>query len=349
MQTSQQHKRFDWKSLLPSSLVSLTIHVAILITAGMSMKGCDNGAPSAAGGQDFREIGLAFVNDNSDAATNQPAQNPQDSDVEQPSEPDADVQAQQQQQAAVPTEAPNVAEFINPASAEQQITSSTQVDLSNTVGPGSPMSGLPEIGGGLAELIRPRGTSGMGSAGSITPGPGETSFMDIVGKGQSFVYVIDTSGSMIHDRRLELAKSQLKGSLRLLQPNQKFQVLFYNNSVTPINLRSRPAEDMYPATLQYLRLAIGAIDLQVPDYGTAHLPAIERALLLQPDVIYFLTDGATPVLTSAELKRVQQRNRGGAEIHVIEFATGAAESRAFSWLQSLAADSGGQYRRIAVQ
>jgi len=189
----------------------------------------------------------------------------------------------------------------------------------------------------------------MGSAGSITPGPGETSFMDIVGKGQSFVYVIDTSGSMIHDRRLELAKSQLKGSLRLLQPNQKFQVLFYNNSVTPINLRSRPAEDMYPATLQYLRLAIGAIDLQVPDYGTAHLPAIERALLLQPDVIYFLTDGATPVLTSAELKRVQQRNRGGAEIHVIEFATGAAESRAFSWLQSLAADSGGQYRRIAVQ
>lgn len=348
MQTTQQHNRFQWKSLLPSSLVSLTIHVAILITAGMSMKGCDNGPPSAAGGQDFREIGLAYVNDHSDAATNQPAQNPQDSDVEQPSEPDAQADVPQQQP-AVPTEAPNVAEFINPESAEQQTTSSTQVDLSNTVGPGSPLSGLPEIGGGLAELIRPRGTSGMGSAGSITPGPGETSFMDIVGKGQSFVYVIDTSGSMIHDRRLELAKSQLKGSLRLLQPNQKFQVLFYNNSVTPINLRSRPMEDMYPATLQYLRLAIGAIDLQVPDYGTAHLPAIERALLLQPDVIYFLTDGATPVLTSAELKRVQQRNRGGAEIHVIEFATGAVESREFSWLQSLAADSGGQYRRIPIQ
>lgn len=330
-------------------MVSLAVHVVVLVMAGLSMQGCDQGAPTAAGGQDFREIGLAFVNDSSDAVSDQAAQNPQESDVEEPSDSDADPQTQVQP--AVPTEAPNVAEFLNHTTAETAAvqTDSTQVDMSATVGPGSPISGLPEIGGGIADLIRPRAPSGMGSAGSITPGPGETSFMNIVGKGQKFVYVIDTSGSMIHDDRLKLAQSQLKGSLRLLEPNQKFQILFYNNSVSPINLRGRPAEDLYPATLQYVRLAISAIDLQVPDYGTAHLPAIERALLLQPDVVYFLTDGATPSLTSAELKRVRSRNRRGAEIHVIEFATGAAESRKFSWLQSLAADSGGQYKRIAVK
>jgi hypothetical protein len=345
MQTPQQNKRFSLKSLLPSSLVSLTVHVAILIMAGMSMKGCESSAPSAAGGQDFREIGLALINDSSDAVSNQRAQNPQDTDIQQPS----DLVTKPEQQPAVPTEVPNVAEFLNQNTAQSTATTTgTQIDLSDTVGPGRPISGIPEIGGGLAELIRPRGTSGMSPAGSLTPGPGETAFMDIVGKGQSFVYVIDTSGSMIHDRRLELAKSQLKGSLQLLQPNQKFQVLFYNNSVTPINLRGRVAEDMYPATAQYLLLAVQAIDLQVPDYGTAHLPAIERALLLQPDVIYFLTDGATPALTTAELKRVRQRNRN-TEIHVIEFATSAPESRLFTWLQSLAADSGGQYRRITMQ
>lgn len=347
MQPHPQRKSFSLRSLLPSSVVSLVVHAAILVFAGMSLRGCDSGAPSAAGGQDFREIGLAFLNDDSEAVSNLAAHNPLDTDVIQPSVPDP----QPVPQPVIPTEAPSVSELMsqNPTTKETTRDNESKLDSSSTVGPGGPLSGLPEIGGGLSQLIQPQGNSGVGSAGSLTPGPGETSFMDIVGKGRSFVYVIDTSSSMIHDRRLELAKSQLKRSLRLLQPSQRFQVLFYNLQVTEINLRDRPFADLYPATKVNVQLAVRAIDLQTPSSGTKHIPAIQRALLLQPDVIYFLTDGETPSLSVPELKDVRRRNGGGAEIHVIEFATGSRESRKISWLQMMASESGGQYRRLMVK
>lgn len=346
MKTSPARQGFSLRSLLPSSLISLTVHVAILIFAGMSLRGCETGAPSAAGGQDFREIGLAYVNDNSDDVSDISAQNPHDTDVVQPSVPDPQPQVQPR----IPTEVPSVSELLNQnrSTSESTTANDSEVDLSQTIGPGQPISGLPEMGGGLSEMIRPQGTSGAGSAGSLTPGPGETSFMDIVGKGRSFVYVIDTSSSMIHDRRLDLAKSQLRRSLRLLEPNQQFQVLFYNQQVTPINLRSRPYQDLYPATSVHIQLAVQAIDMQVANFGTVHLPAIQRSLMLEPDVIYFLTDGETSSLTPADLKELRRRNRG-TEIHVIVFAAGSRESREVSWLETMARQSGGQYRRITVK
>jgi len=316
-----------------------------MVFAGMSLKGCDKGAPMAAGGQEFREIGLAMVNDNSNQNTNQPTNNPQDTEDQQPPVPDA-----QPEPPAVPTKAPSVSELLNPSLSEapSDTAQDSQLDLSNTIGPGRPIGGVPEIGGGLAELIRPQGKAGGGAAGSLTPGPGETSFMNIVGSGRTFVYVIDTSSSMDHGRRLDLAKSQLKGSLRLLRPNQKFQVLFYNSSVTPMRLRRRAAEDMYAATTVQVGLAEDEIEREIANSGTNHLPAIERALMLAPDVIYFLTDGAQPSLSNEELQKVRRNNRSKAQIHVIEFASGARESRRVTWLQQLANQSGGEYRYVPV-
>ncbi len=346
MQSLEEHTSISIRSLLPSSLISLSVHVIVIITAGLTMRGCDNAAPSASGGQDFREIGLAFVNDSSDAVSDIAAQNPHDTEDVRPSVPDPQLQ----QQPVVPTEVPNVSELMNQSQSTSDATAEadSQFDFSNTIGPGRPISGVPEIGGGLSELIRPQGNSGSGSAGSLTPGPGETAFMDIVGKGRSFVYVIDTSSSMAHDQRLDLAASQLKRSLRLLEPYQQFQVLFYNQVVTPINLRSRPFKDSYPATKVNVQLAVQAIDMQQPFSGTSHLPAIQRAMLLRPDVIYFLTDGETGGLDAAELRKLRRANRG-TEIHVIVFAGTSRESQAVSWLETMARDSGGQYRRIMVK
>lgn len=173
--------------------------------------------------------------------------------------------------------------------------------------------------------------------------------MNIVGNGRSFVYVIDTSSSMSQGRRLDLAKSQLKGSLRLLKPNQKFQVLFYNESATPIRLRRRPEEELYAATTVQVQLAEAAIDMETANLGTNHMPAIQRALMLRPDVIYFLTDGEQPGLSTDELRSIKRDNRSKAQIHVIEFAAGARESRHVSWLQQLAYQSGGEYRYVPVR
>ena len=347
MELPCERKTFSLKAMLPSSLLSVAVHALILLMAGLSLRGCEKGAPVEAGGRDYREIGLAFVPDQSPAETEQPAQNPQDAVEVQPS--DADPLSLERP--VVPTEAPKLTELLGrePSSVESTDSANPVLEVPNIVGAGTPIGGLPTAGGGLPELIRPKGKSGQGSAGSPTPGPGETSFMNIVGNGSSFVYVIDTSSSMGSDGRLDLAKNQLKASLRMLRPNQKFQVLFYGESTVHMKLRNRPAQPMYAATTVQSQLAADEIERVVPQGGTEHRTPILHALMLEPDVVYFLTDGEQPRLTPANLAEIRSKNRSGAQLHVIEFASGPRESRHISWLQLLASQSGGTYKRLQVQ
>ncbi len=154
--------------------------------------------------------------------------------------------------------------------------------------------------------------------------------------------MIDISSSM-SGGRLELAKSQLKSSLRLLTPNQRFQILFYNDQVKPLRLRNRPKQDLYQATVVQVQLSEFAIDAETASRGTDHLQPLLAALRLEPDVVYFLTDGDQPGLSPADLKTIRRENRSEAQIHVVEFANGAKESRDLTWLQLLASQSGAKY------
>lgn len=343
METPQKNSRSLLQAMLPSSLVSVCIHGLILVVAGLSLKGCEKGVPVEAGGQSFREIGLAIVSDQSSQETDIPSQNPQDSTEERPSEMDV----RPIEQPNLPREAPTFAELVsdNAVMADSSDLAESTVESPNVIGPGTPITGLPPAGGGLSELIRPQGTSGQGSAGSPTPGPGATSFMNVVGNGNSFVYVIDTSSSMSTDGRLNLAKSQLKASLRMLRPNQRFQVLFYSDSTTQMKLRKRAVEEMYVATAVQVQLAGDEIERVVANGGTEHMTPLLRAIMLEPEVIYFLTDGEQPRLSSTNLAEIRRKNRKGAQIHVIEFASGIRESRQVSWLELLAHQSGGTYIR----
>jgi len=72
------------------------------------------------------------------------------------------------------------------------------------------------------------------------------------------------------------------------------------------------------------------------------------ALSLSPEVIYFLTDGREPQLFPDDLEELR-RVSAGTTIHVIEFTDGAMTSRAFSWLEKLARQSGGEYRAFNVR
>ncbi|MFY9256821.1 MAG: hypothetical protein WAO83_25435 [Fuerstiella sp.] len=343
METPASPKRSLLKAILPSSLVSICTHCTILVVASLSFKGCETGVPVEAGGQNYREIGLAMVSDESSEETDIPSRNPQDSTDVRPSEPDA----QPVEQLKIPSEMPSLNDLVGERSAvtESNALEDSAAEGPNVIGPGIPISGLPAPGGGLSELIRPSGTSGLGSAGSPTPGPDATSFMNVVGNGTSFVYVIDTSSSMATDGRLALAKSQLKASLRMLRPSQSFQILFYGDSTTQMKLRKRAIEDMYRATAVQVQLAGDEIDRVVANGGTEHMTPLLRALMLEPEVIYFLTDGDQPRLSKADLAEIRRRNRKDAQIHVIEFAAGLKESRQLSWLELLASQSGGTYVR----
>lgn len=340
-------QRGPW-SLLPGSIISVCIHVTLLLLASYSLRGCEQSAPAEAGGRAYREIGLAVVPDASSDPSQETATNPQDSEADTASEDEQQAETQD----SLPDQAPDISKLLNQDSestSQNDASADGSSDAPDTVGIGLPAGGLTLSGDGIPELIRPRSKAGVGPAGSLAPGENETSFMNIVGNGQSFVYLIDISSSMGNAGRLELAKSQLKSSLRLLKPSQQFQVLFYNETTMQMKLRNRPAKNMYSATAIHVQLAEDEIDRVTPGSGTEHLNPILHALRLEPDVIYFLTDGDQPRLSRLDLQKIRRNNRSSASIHVIEFASGARESRDLSWLQLLASQSRGKYNYIPIR
>ena len=161
-----------------------------------------------------------------------------------------------------------------------------------------------------------------------------------------FVYVIDTSSSMTGSR-LKVAQGQLKASLRLLQPNQKFAVIFFNEYRERLKLRRNDDRPVYFATDVNKELASHQIDRVTADRGTVPMPAILEAISLKPDVIYFLTDGDESELSPAEMAQVRQLSRS-ITIHVIKLGDGTLSSLGRSWLERLAHQSHGEYREITV-
>ncbi|MBC8115623.1 MAG: hypothetical protein H7062_14665, partial [Candidatus Saccharimonas sp.] len=82
-----------------------------------------------------------------------------------------------------------------------------------------------------------------------------------------------------------------------------------------------------------------------PGAGTNHFPAIELALKLNPDVIFFLTDAAEPAMPPAELEKIKRLNNGRARIHSIEFGVGPELTEYTSnFLRRLPQQNGGTYR-----
>ncbi len=77
-----------------------------------------------------------------------------------------------------------------------------------------------------------------------------------------------------------------------------------------------------------------------PDGDTAPEDAIERALKMKPQVIYFLTDGEIPETTRDTAKKYNREHK--TVIHTIAFEyEGGAEQ-----LRGIALDSRGKYRFV---
>ncbi len=218
------------------------------------------------------------------------------------------------------------------------------VDVSST-------TTLPPMVESAVPLGRARNSASIGAARSSEAGGtalsrghgglGSTTFMNVEGVGKSFVYVIDNSSSM-QGHRLKVARSQLKSSLRLLQPSQRFAVIFYNEYRQRLQLRRQPKLDMYFATASNLDLAAHEVDRISCGSGTLHLPAVLEALSLKPDVLYLLTDGE-PELYAADLAKIR-RVTDGTTIHAIKFSDGNFSSVDTSWMERLARESGGNFR-----
>jgi hypothetical protein len=159
----------------------------------------------------------------------------------------------------------------------------------------------------------------------------QTSFFGIRAQGQLFIYVVDCSGSMIDEDRLDRAKRELRRSVGALQSPQRFKVIFYNDRPVPM-----PGELPKSADSSSKLQLSSWLNLIQPEGATDPRSSLSMALAMRPDAVFLLSDGAFPIGTADAVARL---NPAKVPIHCIDLANGAAGDD----LRKIAGESGGQY------
>lgn len=214
----------------------------------------------------------------------------------------------------------------------------TAAGLSAQDAAGAGLGGGQLLSGGATGASGPRG---LGK-------PTQTYVFGLPGVGTKFLYVFDRSASMsgFEGRPMSAAKRELVKSLRGLESTHQFQIVFYNNRPSVFNPFSPQPPRMVFGEDKNKRLAEDYVRSVVSDGGTDHMLALNLALGLAPDVLFFLTDADDPQLTEAELAHIQRRNRGTV-INTIEFGAGPRRSST-NFLVRLAQQNGGRHAYVDV-
>lgn len=207
--------------------------------------------------------------------------------------------------------------------------------VSNDVLPADPSARTAAQLAGTAKLTLPG--QGTGTDGEAVPELSGGGFFGTAAAGKSFVYVVDMSQSMEGDR-FRRAKAELKRSINKLKPAQKFYVIFFNDQAFPL-FYPRPAKGLVDATGTMRSKAVRWINNQQPISVTNPEPALQMAIEMQPDVIFFLTDGEIPIEVR---ENTLKANKGHIVIHTIAFASDDGKLL----LEQMAKDNGGTYRFV---
>jgi hypothetical protein len=202
-------------------------------------------------------------------------------------------------------------------SALSEPPSLTMDDTTRRLGPSALMPGDGVLG------------SAMGSDGT----GGGSGFFGVSAAGRKFVYVVDASGSM-EGRRFRRARYELTNSIRKLRSHQQFYVIFYNYDAHPM-----PMPELISASRSNLEKVREWIRQMRPVGPTYPGNALQIALDLKPDAIYFLSDG---IFDADVVEAVHKANGAKIAIHTICFEDRVGEPV----LQVLAAQNGGKYRFV---
>lgn len=159
-------------------------------------------------------------------------------------------------------------------------------------------------------------------------------------KGMRFVYVVDASRSMNHPHdsdaktRFKRLKIELVKSILSLNGNNDFYIVFFNENPIPM-----PARSMQPAFPAIRRRYLQWASKIRANGATDPRKALMLALKLNPDVIYFLTDGVFENKVEQFLFKMAQNHTA---IHTFAFGNREAEKT----LRALAAANGGEYHFV---
>jgi len=192
---------------------------------------------------------------------------------------------------------------------------------------------------GASATQRPRDTTATGEAGRV---PSMEFFKDTA-SGWTFAYVINCSGSMATRNALDVAKRELLASLDQLPPGARFSVIFYNRRISVFTDPSGQYE-MMPASVENKTFVRSQLKTVVPNGGSSHLLALQIALELKPDVVFFLTPA--DLMTKNQVDEILTQ-AGQTRIHVIELGQGP-DPGTVSQRGRLATVTRGTYRYIDV-
>jgi hypothetical protein len=163
----------------------------------------------------------------------------------------------------------------------------------------------------------------------------KTRFFGATGNAYSVVYVVDISPSMLVV--LKPLKTELKRCLDDLKPMQKFHVLFFSSGA-PVE---GPAKGLTWASDRNKRHYAEFIDKVDTDVKTDPSQAIKRALDLNPDLIYLLTDGVFD-------RRLVDQIIEWSKARKIKLNTIAyVNEQGASALRQIAEETGGVYRFVS--
>ncbi|MBL8849604.1 MAG: VWA domain-containing protein [Planctomycetaceae bacterium] len=333
--SARQQKLADWLRphvqwvTIPSWLLSVAGHIAtVFVCIALSQTPSCRSDIQGEGGESFREVGIYLAE-----SEPSPAAGAADAAVGETSVADE-------------TSSPPSLDAPPVAIALPETASIPVLGVGGVPSLGAP----PQFPGSQAET---RSGAAGGAGGVPDPrggGGGATSLFGASASGSKFVYVIDRSWSMagsgVGVTPISMAKTELIASISQLDEKQQFQIVLYNDGPTVLIAEDGRFDYFFGTDAQRLD-AVRQLAQISPTGGTNHFPALQQALELAPDVVFFLTDGQEPSLSARELNELGKRNRG-ATIHCIEFGKGPpirdpAGGLLGNWLRKLASENGGRY------
>ena len=185
-----------------------------------------------------------------------------------------------------------------------------------------------------------------GSPSKILGNTATVSVFGISGTGTRFVYVFDRSISMAGPP-LRVAKQQLIASLESLDSVHQFQIIFFNHEPQAWDLTGGQNRIAF-ATDANKRLAEKFIRNVTATGGTFRRTALQLALRLQPDVIFFLSDTDDPMAKVDLAEAIRRARRDAISINTIEYGSGD-RSTDENFLVQLARETGGRYVYVDTQ
>jgi len=167
-------------------------------------------------------------------------------------------------------------------------------------------------------------------------------FTDIKGA-QRIVFVCDATGGMIN--KFPQLKAELTKAITSLDEKTSYNVVFFTNG----GKYAIASKQLLPATPANKRETIAFFEQITPNGTTDPLPALEASFRLNPDLVFFLTDGEFNNLSSyAQVSAAFERfNTRKARVNTILYESFDKEAQAT--LKRIATENGGSFSEFKEQ